>query len=60
MAPGKQIYSVLAYYSDHQEELDNDIARRQESVGQIQRAAVALPLKARLSLLNPQWIKQGA
>jgi hypothetical protein len=60
MAPGNQIYSALAYYSDHQEELDNDIARRQESVDQIQRDAVALPLKARLRLLNPQWTKQGA
>ena len=25
-----QIYSALAYYSDHQEELDKDIERRQE------------------------------
>jgi uncharacterized protein (DUF433 family) len=43
-----QIYSALAYYWDHQEELDKDIERRQELVDQLRNAAVPSPLKARL------------
>ena len=31
-----QIHSALAYYYDHQEELDADIARRLQVVGEIQ------------------------
>lgn len=31
-----QIYSVLAYYWDHREELDREIARRLERVEQLQ------------------------
>lgn len=34
-----QIYSALAYYWDHQAELDADIQRRLENIDQIQRAA---------------------
>jgi uncharacterized protein (DUF433 family) len=43
-----QIYSALAYYWDHQEELDKDLERRQELVAQLRNAAGTSPLKARL------------
>ena len=43
-----QIYSALAYYWDHQEELDKEIERRQEFVKQLKNAAVTSPLKVRL------------
>ncbi len=43
-----QIYSALAYYWDHQEEIDRDIERRLQFVDQVQRAAGPSPLVARL------------
>ncbi len=43
-----QIYSALAYYWDHQEELDRDIERRLKSVDQLQRKTGASPLITRL------------
>ncbi len=43
-----QIYAALAYYWDHQEELDRDIERRLEFVDQVQRAVGPSPLVARL------------
>jgi len=43
-----QIHSALAYYCDHQEELDRDIERRLERVDQIQLAMELPPLVARL------------
>jgi len=43
-----QIYSALAYYWDHQEELDRDIERRLQFVDQVQRAMGPSPLLARL------------
>ena len=43
-----QIYSALAYYSDHQEVLDRDIEQRLAVVDQVQRAQSASPLKTRL------------
>jgi uncharacterized protein (DUF433 family) len=43
-----QVYSALAYYWDHQDELDRDIERRLEFVDQIQQAMGASPLVARL------------
>ena len=43
-----QIYSALAYYSDHQEELDRDIEQRLAAVDQMQQAQEPSPLKARL------------
>ena len=43
-----QIHSALAYYWDHQDELDQDIARRLEGVDQIQRELEPAPLVARL------------
>lgn len=43
-----QVYSALAYYWDHQDELDRDIERRLEFVDQIQQAMGVSPLVARL------------
>lgn len=43
-----QIHSALAYYWDHQEELDRDIERRLQFVDQLQRAREPSPLVARL------------
>jgi len=43
-----QIYSALAYYWDHQEELDQDIERRLQFVDQVQRAMRPSPLVAKL------------
>lgn len=43
-----QIHSALAYYWDHQEELDRDIERRLQVVDQIQRTAKPSPLAMRL------------
>jgi uncharacterized protein (DUF433 family) len=43
-----QIYSALAYYADHQEELDEDIQRRLEFVDQTQRTLARPPLIERL------------
>ncbi len=43
-----QIYSALAYYWDHREEMDRDIERRLQRVQQIGRAMGPSPLVARL------------
>ncbi len=43
-----QVYSALAYYWDHQEELDRDIERRRENVERIRETQGASPLAARL------------
>jgi uncharacterized protein (DUF433 family) len=43
-----QIYSALAYYSDHREQLDQDIARRIALVDDIQRRTPQAPILARL------------
>jgi len=43
-----QIYSALAYYWDHQEDLDKDIERRLEFVNQAQQAMGKTPLMERL------------
>ncbi len=43
-----QIYAALAYYWDHQEELDQDIERRLRLVDQMQRALRPSPLVTRL------------
>jgi uncharacterized protein (DUF433 family) len=43
-----QIYSALAYYWDHQEELDQDIERRLQYVDQIQQVQKPSTLEARL------------
>jgi uncharacterized protein (DUF433 family) len=43
-----QIHSALAYYWDHQEELDQDMERRLEFVDRLQRAMGESSLVARL------------
>lgn len=43
-----QIYSGLAYYYDHQEEIDQDIEQRLQRVDRIQREKGPSPLAARL------------
>lgn len=43
-----QIYSALAYYWDHQEELDKDIELRLKQVDRMQKAAESTPLVYRL------------
>lgn len=43
-----QIYSALAYYWDHQEELDQDIERRLQFVDQLQRSHKPTPLEEKL------------
>ena len=43
-----QIYSALAYYWDHQEDLDEDIARREAYVEAMRLRQPVLPLVARL------------
>ncbi len=43
-----QIHSALAYYWDHQEELDRDIERRLQFVDQVQKTTAPSPLVARL------------
>lgn len=43
-----QIHSALAYYWDHQDELDQDIERRLEFVDEVQRTLTSPPLVARL------------
>ena len=43
-----QIHSALAYYWDHQDELDQDIARRLQFVDQLQQATKPTPLETRL------------
>ncbi len=43
-----QIHSALAFYWDHQDALDQDIARRLDGVDRIQRETKPSPLVARL------------
>jgi uncharacterized protein (DUF433 family) len=43
-----QIHSALAYYWDHQDQLDQDIERRLQRVDQAQRARIPTALEARL------------
>ena len=43
-----QIYSALAYYWDHRDELDGDIERRLEKVETIQKSIPPSPLIKRL------------
>jgi len=47
LTPG-QIHSALAYYWDHQDELDRDIERRLEFVDRVQDAIRPSPLVTRL------------
>jgi len=43
-----QIHSALAYYWDHQEELDEDMARREAFADDLQRRLPVPPVVARL------------
>ncbi len=43
-----QVYSALAYYSDHQEELDHEIERQLEEIEQIRKSVKPTPLFRRL------------
>lgn len=43
-----QIYSALAYYSDHQEELDQGIEAQLKQVDKMKKEAKPTPLVARL------------
>jgi tetratricopeptide (TPR) repeat protein len=43
-----QIHSALAYYADHEEDLDEDIQRRLDKVEEIREAMGPSPLRARL------------
>jgi uncharacterized protein (DUF433 family) len=43
-----QIHSALAYYWDHHEALDDDVARRLDRVDQLRGEALPSPLIARL------------
>ena len=43
-----QIYSALAYYWDHREELDEDIENRLASVNKFERSFGVSPLTAKL------------
>lgn len=43
-----QIYSALAYYWDHQDELDAEITRRLSDMDQLRQAAAPTPLIEKL------------
>lgn len=43
-----QIYSALAYYSDHQEEVEQELKKRLKEVNQLEKASKPSSLKARL------------
>ena len=43
-----QIHSALAYYWDHKDELDQDIARRLKGVDEVQRSAEVSRIASRL------------
>ena len=46
-----QIHSALAYYWDHQEELDRDIEERLQHVKEAQQATPSAPLDVRLKAI---------
>lgn len=47
-----QIYSALAYYWDHQAELDEDMARREALADELRRRTPEAPVVARLRRLK--------
>lgn len=49
-----QIYSALAYYWDHREELDRDIQHRLERVDSLRNQAEILPLVERIKAQGPE------
>jgi hypothetical protein len=49
-----QIYSALAYYWDHQAELEQDLERRTRQVDQIQREQKPTALDVRLNVAEKE------
>jgi len=49
-----QIHSALAYYWDHQKEIDRDIERRSRNVDQARSEAGPSPLTQKLRGPDPQ------
>lgn len=49
-----QIHSALAYYWDHQDDLDRDMDRRLQFVEQVKRQAPMHPLVSRLQDQDPR------
>jgi uncharacterized protein (DUF433 family) len=49
-----QIHSALAYYYDHEEEVDRDIALRMSKVGEIQSRLGNSPLARKLKAIKSQ------
>ncbi len=47
-----QIHSALAYYSDHQEEIDKIIEDQLKHIEKLRRSSVSSPLKKRLKAQN--------
>ncbi len=47
-----QVYSALAYYADHQEELDEEIETQLQQVDQLRQSARPTPLVRRLKAKN--------
>src|SRR5437868_14127401 len=47
-----QIYSCLAYYYDHQEEMDKDIAERIKRVEEIEASLGESPLRLKLKAMG--------
>lgn len=43
-----QIHSALAFYWDHQDDLDQDIARRRQQIARLRQSTPPSPLLARL------------
>jgi len=54
-----QIYSALAYYADHQEELDADIERRFQFVEHMRQMSEPSPLIVRLKSKGLIWESQA-
>jgi uncharacterized protein (DUF433 family) len=48
-----QVHSALAYYWDHQEELDREVARRLALADDLQRRVPVAPFLARLRARRP-------
>jgi len=52
-----QIHSALAYYWDHQQELDEDMARRLEVVEELRARTPVPPLVERLRAIKAQRLR---
>ena len=47
-----QVYSALAYYSDHQDSLDKEIESQLKEIDQLRKAARPTPLGKKLKVKN--------